>query len=112
MKFQQEIARFLESTIILSCRMCHANKNTRDNMKFDIVENERYHHKTLNIRTNYAHMSKSVKKDHLKQYDITIKFFALQALTLALNIISSRSNDSTHSEFANIVRRIMSHFLK
>lgn len=112
MKSQQEITKFLELIVTLLCRICHANKSTRDDINFDIIENERYHHEILNIRANYAHMSKSVKKNYLKQYDMIIKLFALQALTSTLNIISSRLDDSTHSEFVDIVRRIMSHFLK
>jgi len=92
--------------------MCYANKNTRDNIKFNIIKNKRYYYKTLNIRINCAHISKSAKKNYFRQYNITIELFALQVLTLALNIISSCSNNLAHSEFASIVKKIVLHFLK
>lgn len=112
MKSQQEIANFLDFSAKLSCRMCYANEKTRNNMNYDIVDNERYHHQTLYVRKQVVFMTKTVREKFLSQYEMIFEFSTLQLLISILDIIVSRFENSTHSEFVDIVRKIMFVFCK
>lgn len=46
--------------------MCYVDKRTRNDMKYDVVNNERYYHETLNIRAKCVDMSKIAQKEHLR----------------------------------------------
>ena len=84
MKFQQEIVEFLNSTIKLSCRMYHINKITKNNMNYDVIYNDRYHHQIFHIRFKCVNMTKTarekffVKKNDFWIFDIAIVHFRFE----------------------------------
>lgn len=102
----------LNSIATLLCCIYLANKQTRDNINYNIVKYSRYYYQTLNIRTQYITMSKSAKKEYLRQYKIILELSILQTLTLALNIIFSRLDNFAYSKYVDIVRRIIFYLLK
>lgn len=109
MKSQQAIVNFLEFRANYSCRMCYADELTRDDMIFDTVNYDHYHHQILHTRSqDVAIIEKKKREKFFQAYELTLEFSALQAMTLALDLILSRSDNLTHSEFADIVRRVMS----
>ena len=112
MKFQQEIAECLNSTIKLLCRMCHANEITRNNMNYDVIHNDRYHHQTFYIRFKCVNMTKTAREKFFAKKEMIFEFSTLQLFTFALNIIVNKSSDSAHNEFVDIVKRIMSMLCK
>lgn len=88
--------------------MCYADELTRDDMIFDTVNYDHYHHQTLHTRSQDVVIIEKTKREKFFQaHELTLEFSALQAMTLALDLILSRSDNSMHSEFADIVRRVM-----
>lgn len=122
MKSQQILANFMNSRADYFCRMCFANFFNKDDIIYDIVQNDRYHHDTILIRAkensvktiNIENVSKRIIKAQRETFfssqDMLTKTLAFQRMTSKLDLIHSKSEDSTHSEFFDIVKRIMSIF--
>lgn len=109
MKSQQAIVNFLELRVNYSCRMCYADELIKDDMIFDTVNYDHYHHQTLHTRFQDITITEKIKREKFFQaHELTLELSALQAMTLALDLILSWSDDSTHSKFADIVQRVMS----
>ena len=119
MKSQQTLTNFMKSRAKYSCRMYFCNSINKDDMTFDVMQNERYYHETTLIREeeNIATLTrneversiiKKLREKFFSKHDMLIKPSILQHMTFDLNIICSKSEDSAHNEFFKIVRRIMS----
>ena len=112
MKSQQKIAIFFDFNAKFFYRMCYANEKIKNDINYDIIDNERYHYQTFYVRFRVKFMTKTFKKKFLDQYEMIFEFSTLQFLISILNIIVNRFENSTHNEFVDIVRKIMSIFCK
>ena len=112
MKSQQKIANFFDFNAKFFCRICYANEKIKNDINYDIIDNERYHHQTFYVRSRVKSMTKIFKEKFFDQYEMIFEFSTLQFLISILNIIVNRFENSTHNEFVDIVRKIISIFDK
>jgi hypothetical protein len=107
MKQQQMSAGFLSPRANRCCRFCDATKDTRGDMKRDIVRYGRYHHQILGFRQQAEKMASSKhREEFLASHGLSTEQPALQSITPALDLTLSRPPDPAHSEYYGIIRKL------
>jgi hypothetical protein len=107
MKGQQASAGFLSPRGNLSCRMCYAGPDNRDDMDIDLDLHRRYHFETMAEREATTTMAWTQRKKVLAEKGLLMEESPLAAITPALDITRSRPIDVAHSEFLGITRRLV-----
>ena len=105
---QQEIAGCLSHQGNKSCRFCLIDKQSRDDLDFDIVKQGRYYHYMNSIRSKQAGKAASARKKALSgmglrdQHDM---LDAVRSFTPALDHLRCTVIDFAHSEWTSLVKR-------
>ena len=94
----------------MSCRICFCFKTSRDNLDFDIVNNDKYHDETMRQREHAEQLIEKDRKIFFRDTDIRFESSSIARLCSALNLIRSRAYDASHSEWREL-RRILQSFL-
>lgn len=105
MKQQQASAEFIRAYINLSCQMCFADSINWDDMSLDVVWLSHYHHMTADAQRRIDALSLMTEwKKAWQVNEMTFKMSALQLMMSALDLIHSRSEDFTHSEYTEVIQ--------
>ena len=83
----------------INCRTCLYSKNKRVNLNYNIIENERYHWKTIQQRQYASILSTDKKrKIFMRNTKIKIEHSIMTRVISVLNLILSKSYNALHFE--------------
>ncbi len=92
------------SIAVRDCRCYVIEASERDNLKYDVLEQEWYYEI---MKQQRAHI-KSLRSDACIKYcwkwELSEEFSSLEKITLTLDLIISRSADSAHSEYVDLAK--------
>ncbi len=104
---QQANARFKLQWANLSCCFCLISSNSRDDLNFDIIEQERFHNQTMLQWWEMTALTSVMKrKTFVTKWNLNTEKSALFRLFSALNIILTRSSDSAHFEYTDLCKQL------
>ena len=104
MSQQQINSEFLKQRIKLSCRFCFINADERDNLNYNIVDKERFHHESMRMKKKMNLMNQIQQITYERQNEIVIEHFFLIIIFSALNLILSKLNDSAYSKYDDLFK--------
>ena len=94
----------------IDCRFCLIFENIRENLNYNILENERFHHEIMKLRDKIKNLNvKNARDQYEKKYKLNNEMSSLINIFSTLNIIRTRSSDSAHSKYKNLTKNL--HFL-
>ena len=101
---------FFRHNVDLNCRNCFCSRNERVNLKFDIVEENRYHEKIISQRDYVEQLVDENQKRYLRNTNIHLKASLIARLCSAFDLIQIRIYDAFHSKWRDF-ERILHSFL-
>ena len=110
MSQQADNGGFSRHNADLSCRSCFCSRSERANLEFDIVEEDRYHEKTINQRDYAEQLVDENQKRYLRDTNIHLKAPFIARLCSTLDLIQIRTYDASHSKWRDL-ERILHSFL-
>ena len=91
----------------IDCRFCLISEDIREDLNYNIFENERFHHETMRLKNEMKSLNiKSARNQYEKKYELNDEMSSLINISSALNIIRIRSNDSAHSEYEDLTKNL------
>ena len=91
----------------IDCRFCLISEDIREDLNYNIFENERFHHETMRLKNEMKSLNiKSARNQYEKKYELNNKMSSLINIFSALDIIRTRSSDSAHSEYENFTNNL------
>ena len=99
MSQQADNIRFIRHSARIDCRTCFYFKEKRENLEYDIEDNDRHHWETLEQR-EYVQDLKNTKEIRvfLRDVEVRLESSFIAKLLSVLDLIHSRSYDASHFE--------------
>ncbi len=89
----------------MSCRFCFVPALKRSDLKYDIIFKRKYHHETMQMWKEMTSITvKTRQTKYARNTEMQVEESALIKISSVLNIIRSRSDDSAHSEYNNVIK--------
>jgi len=107
MSQQQKNFDFMSHEAHYDCRFCFIHLNDRINLEFDIIKEDWFHHEVMCMWKNMKQMKISQKNRYCTFTDLNQQM-SLAFISSTLDIILTRSSDSAHSKYENIVKLLHS----
>lgn len=113
MSQQQANAKFKLQQVKLDCHFCLISSESRDELDFDIITNNRFHNQTMKQRCKISRLSAVTKKEIFAiKWDLTTEKLTLLRLFSALDVILTRFSDFAHSEYTDLCKQLHHLLLK
>ena len=99
MSQQNENFEFLNQRINFECRFCFVDAKNRNNIEYDTLRNERFHHEIIRIKKHMISMKKIQQVIYSRNTELNSDKSSLFLIFSALDVILTRSSDFAHSEY-------------
>lgn len=103
MSQQQKNSEFLSYDAHYDCRFCFVHKDQRVDLEFDIIQHDWFHHESMRMWKKMNQMNSSQRDKYCTFTELNSEI-SLTAISSALDIILTRSSDSVHTEYDDIVK--------
>ena len=91
----------------IDCRSCLIFEDIRENLNYNIFENERFHHETMRLKNEMKSLNiKSARNQYEKKYKLNDETSSFINIFSALNRIRTQSSDSAHSEYKDFTKNL------
>ena len=111
MSQQVENEEFAHHSAQKECRFCFCLKTLRENLQFDIVQEDRYHFEIVRQREHAKQFVDENRKVFLKKIELQLKSSVIARLCSALDLMRTRTYDVSHSEWRELRRTLHSFFV-
>ena len=106
MSQQQTNAKFKSQNANLNCRFCLISNDHRDDLNYDIIQNDKFHHQIMRQKNEMNKLrSIAKKKIFASRWNLFVEQSTLIQLFSALDIIVTRSSDFAHSEYDDLCKQ-------
>lgn len=94
----------MNQRINLNCRFCFIYVKNRDNIEYNIIDNEKFHHEIIRMKKHINKKNKIQKTTYDRKIKLNSKKSFLFSFSFVFNIILIRLNDSIHSKHDDIIK--------
>ena len=110
MSQQQINAKFKFQNANLNCRFCLILNDHRDNLNYDIIEHDKFHHQTMKQKNEMNKLRFiAKKKTFVLKWKLFVKQFFLIHLFFVFDIIVVKFNNFAHFKYDDICKQL--HYL-
>ena len=107
MSQQQVNAACKSQRAIFECRFCLISSEDRENLKYDIIQNERFHNQMMQQRRKMNQIRAVAKREtFVIKWNLSTEESALMKLFFALDITLIKFSDSAHFEYAEVCKQL------
>ena len=111
MSQQIENEEFAHHNAQKECRFCFCFKTLKENLQFDIVQEDRYHFEIVRQREHAKQLVDENRKDFLKKIELQLKSFVIVRLCFAFDLMRTRTYDVSHSKWRKLKRTLHNFFV-
>ena len=103
---QNENFGMMNQRINFDCRFCFIHVDGRDNLKYDVKRNDRFHHEIMRMKKKMNSMNKIQQTKYFRKIDLNFdsNVFAFFTIISVFDFIRTRSNDPIHSKYGGITK--------